>query len=583
MGRANVIGNRLWQSKMDCRGRFVLVWSICARRVGRVMENRIAFISKNKSRALAIVVTLLMLLALAPGLAFAAAAPTPGFDPVSISEGEPVTITWDYSVTPYQGTVVSVDGSGVIPNTFLLWVEKPAAVTAISPATATYQYDSADGSSSAYLVDISSLAAAQRILDVVVSGTSGGVDDGEYVVTSPPPNAAAGGTTPNIANGYLIGISQYATSTAWGSISTDGANSLADPTKLKIINGYSSTGVSLGSLGGYAEFQFSTPVTNTVTNPYGVDFIVYGNAFSGNPEAGIVQVAQDLDNDGVPDEWYELAGSRYYESDTVLNETVQYSLVTGGVNVSENSGTATSFTTSTSWWPYYANLNHGATSGIGGTAVNINGYQYVDFPNTDTTITYTGLTKVPFNNSTDYYQFGYSDVHANGARYGTAVNPYTIAAGDSGGDGYDISWAVDIPTGEPVALGSISFVRVYTGVLRNVGVVGETSTEVCGVYTAVGTGSGAEATPLIQYGTLNPTITLPTTNMGTEQIQFTGSTIRFSVTGSNNSNIYVNSQLVTSGQVLSYPIASGTTVALRVIVQDGDNSPYLTLVKFTRP
>jgi hypothetical protein len=360
--------------------------------------------------------------------------------------------------------------------------------------------------------------------------------------------------------------------------------------------GYSSTGVSLGSLGGYAEFQFSTPVTNTVTNPYGVDFIVYGNAFSENPEAGIVQVAQDLDNDGVPDEWYELAGSRYYESDTVLNETVQYSLVTSGVNVSENSGTATSFTTSTSWWPYYANLNHGATSGIAGTAVNIKGYQYVDFPNNapnpDTTITYTGLTKVPFNNSTDYYQFGYSDVHANGARYGTAVNPYTIAAGDSGGDGYDISWAVDIPTGEPVALGSISFVRVYTGVLRNVGVVGETSTEVCGIYTAAGTGGGTPSTaPVITFDDytieelIEEGVNVVTTTVSDNQeiITITGlsaflssPTVDLDVTGF--SNIYINSSATASSTITF--AASGTTLA-RVVAQTGTQEPYIVLLKLS--
>ncbi len=26
-------------------------------------------------------------------------------------------------------------------------------------------------------------------------------------------------------------------------------------------------------------------------NPYGVDFVIYGNAFNGNPEAGAVQVS----------------------------------------------------------------------------------------------------------------------------------------------------------------------------------------------------------------------------------------------------------------------------------------------------
>ena len=37
---------------------------------------------------------------------------------VSISEGEPVTISWSGTT----GTVVSVDGSSYIPRQFILWV-----------------------------------------------------------------------------------------------------------------------------------------------------------------------------------------------------------------------------------------------------------------------------------------------------------------------------------------------------------------------------------------------------------------------------------------------------------------------------
>ena len=41
------------------------------------------------------------------------------YDPVSISEGEPVTISWNGTT----GTVVSVDGSSYIPKEFLLWAQ----------------------------------------------------------------------------------------------------------------------------------------------------------------------------------------------------------------------------------------------------------------------------------------------------------------------------------------------------------------------------------------------------------------------------------------------------------------------------
>ena len=61
------------------------------------------------------------------------------------------------------------------------------------------------------------------------------------------------------------------------------------------------------------------------TNPYGVDFVIYGNPFNGNPEAAAVQVyAQEVLPDGTLGEykWYELAGSLYYSDSAVRNTTV---------------------------------------------------------------------------------------------------------------------------------------------------------------------------------------------------------------------------------------------------------------------
>ena len=50
---------------------------------------------------------------------------TEDYDPVSISEGEPVTISWNGTT----GTVVSVDGSSYIPKEFLLWAQVDYSVT----------------------------------------------------------------------------------------------------------------------------------------------------------------------------------------------------------------------------------------------------------------------------------------------------------------------------------------------------------------------------------------------------------------------------------------------------------------------
>lgn len=59
---------------------------------------------------------------------------------VSISEGEPVTISWSGTT----GTVVSVDGSSYIPRQFILWVRNGFTVsvdgTALTPNSAPSAY-----------------------------------------------------------------------------------------------------------------------------------------------------------------------------------------------------------------------------------------------------------------------------------------------------------------------------------------------------------------------------------------------------------------------------------------------------------
>ena len=68
----------------------------------------------------------------------------------------------------------------------------------------------------------------------------------------------------------------------------------------------------MGAAGGYVDYDFR--VSNKSTNPYGVDFIVYGNAFNGNPEVGAVKVFGYKTADETKGEWYDLAGSLYYDT-----------------------------------------------------------------------------------------------------------------------------------------------------------------------------------------------------------------------------------------------------------------------------
>ena len=301
--------------------------------------------------------------------------------------------------------------------------------------------------------------------------------------STPNSPTAGGGTNPTDVLSYLP-IGQYATGSGWGSSSG------------KFTGGYSSTGVSLGAFGGYIEFYFENGITDDSLNPYGVDFIVYGNAFSGNPEAGAVQVSEDGTT------WYELAGSLYYQGyeyyfnpnkisnnkfidvyeGTLNNTTVSFFLNTSDIEVTLGDDGPYTFTASTSWFP---ELDTSETPHypMEGSHDNSGSNVEVDAL-TDYLLSFTGITAVQDLETNVSYAFGYVDVTPNGSSYGTAVNPYeTFTSSKTGGDGFDLAWAVNISTGLPVDLSSksIHYVRVYTAALDN-SIFGETSTEVCGIY-----------------------------------------------------------------------------------------------------
>ena len=79
--------------------------------------------------------------------------------------------------------------------------------------------------------------------------------------------------------------------------------------------------VSLGGFGGYIVLGFD----HSIDNGTGHDFGVYGNAYDGSSEPGIVWVMQDENGDGKPnDTWYELKGSETGKAETRQNYSVTY-------------------------------------------------------------------------------------------------------------------------------------------------------------------------------------------------------------------------------------------------------------------
>lgn len=480
--------------------------------------------------------------------------------PVSISTGDPVFIGWSGN----SGTVNGRNGSSRIPSEFTLWVDTPTSVTVNGVAqTAFIQNEGNYG----YTITTSE----DNTLSIVV------VAKGEtYTISCPTKTHTAAGSAPTSVVSYLP-IGQFANNSAWGIL----GSKFAGKTTLD------STGVSLGAFGGFIEFEFVGGITNDEKNPYGIDFVIYGNAFNGNPEAGAVQVSEDGTT------WYELAGSNYYNGNfTYTPPTSGYSNVYSGTqrntsvvytkntneskvyaslagNTSVAFGPASWFPLTTTYTAFASNPAGGAH--CGNISVNLSG----------NTLTFAGITAVADSNTNADYAFGYADITPIGSpsQYGEAKNPYDTDR--TGGDGFDLEWAVDISTGLPVDVTGKTFhyVRVYSAVL-NLDRFGETSTEITGIFTTANKSTssvGRTAAPTITVAGDNiSTIATPTYQGNTVIYDLGGLFADDEIVVSNtaaSSSVYINNINATTYSV----VKNGQIV--RVIVQNETAAPYIVIIK----
>ena len=494
--------------------------------------------------------------------------------PVSISTGDPVFIAWNGTT----GTVAGRNGSSKIPGEFTLWVENPTSVTVNGTAqSAALQ----NGTNYGYTITTSENNTLSIV--VVAGGTT-------YTISCGTKSHTPAGSAPTSVVSYLP-LGQFANNSGWGYLGTKfvGPNKTAPET----------TGVSLGAFGGFIEFYFENGIEDKATNPYGVDFVIYGNAFNGNPETGAVQVSVDGTT------WYELAGSNYYKSNftaadpangfskfytgTLRNTSVIYTKGSSRVTAKLGSLNAADCCPA-AWFPLTTNFTAFENDPTGGAtcdsrvSVNLSG----------NTLTFTGVTAIADSDTTADYAFGYADVTPNGSpsEYGEAVNPYTPYTSDkTGGDGFDLAWAVDIATGEPVNLSGqkVKYVRVYSAVL-DFGRFGETSPEITGIFTARGTSSNTKPTTgaiaKLAGATISTTGTAVsstqrfisrTVTAGTEQTLSISSSADYlyvngvQITGTSTSNPYT----------ISVNLAEGETATYQVITQTGTRQPYIEVIKLT--
>lgn len=256
---------------------------------------------------------------------------------------------------------------------------------------------------------------------------------------------------------------QYINSTPWG----DGEAASS------IVGGVNGT-LCLGAFGGSVVFSFAQPVENHPDNPFGVDFTIFGNPLPDWSEPAVVWVMKDENENGEADDtWYQLAGSDYYYSSTIHNYRVSYTNP-GGTEAMDvswkdqlgNQGIIKANSAHTqSYYPLPSIFPNVPEEKYELSGTLIRGAVDVDHP--------------PVNVSLPR-AFGYADNQLRGSDTHTVPdNPYTPEVEHSGGDAFDISWAVDA-YGLDVHLDQIHFVKVQNGVLHQGGWLGEVSTEITG-------------------------------------------------------------------------------------------------------
>ena len=328
---------------------------------------------------------------------------------------------------------------------------------------------------------------------------------------------------------------------------------------------------SLGNFGGYIIYYYDAPITDNPYNPYGIDFIVYGNSHNGSndfAEPGNVLISEDGET------WYTLAGSLHYDDCALWNYSMTYTR-----NPADGKSTI---------------VSSDGTSGTGDLYPSPEYYPL--FPWTEATksqITLIGTMILPESGVNEYSNtlptfphFGYADCGIIGDS-NQAYNPYLGVRVSNNSiysdrtDGFDLKWAVD-ENGQPVDLSSanIHYVKVQAATGISNAATGEKSPEVHMVRVAQPAGGNVGVTVeptkimvgeteliLVPGQDVYNNVTIPETGAFT-----------VTITPANASaNVYINGSRGTSRTFSKNP-AHGM---IRIIVQNGQAAPVIYYLNLT--
>lgn len=385
------------------------------------------------------------------------------------------------------------------------------------------------------------------------TAADGTVEGQKYVISY----SRRGADAPSSVESYLPAPGQFVNTAAWRE-----AN--------KTLTGGS--GITLGSFGGNVVYKYDEPIQNDPANPYGIDFIVFGNCFlntdgstsSGAAEPAAVMVSKDGET------WYELAGSEYYTATARRGVTITWT--NGDATFAEAADTAWKTDDGESGimpkneyhsQAYYPNPSfyNAFQTGVGkNESYNKN------------TVSFTG-TMIDYG----FHPFGYADSHGakNDKITNVAANPYT--GNDAyiyNGDGFDLDWAVD-KEGNPVSLDEISYIKIYNATLSYGTSRGEISSEISQVLRAASAQTNVGRSQGLTSLSVNGKTIIPSENNTYTLDAEKASVLKITPTAENaNANIYVSNQYVKSGE----EAVLAATEQVRIIVQEGECEPAIYML-----
>ncbi len=246
--------------------------------------------------------------------------------------------------------------------------------------------------------------------------------------------------------------------------------------------------VSLGGFGGSITLRFVPPVMDDPANPFGLDAIVFGNAFyvAGNAnrrwaECGHIEISRDVNGNGQADDpWYLIPGSHVTnllprpQGGQLESQTWDDDIDDPTFPPDDESwlppGASGTWTTSAWRLPpaIFETFVVQNPNGLAATEEGIWGY--------------ADLTPTLKLGDTDGDNIIDDPNALPEVFYTRPDNPLKvgITPGSGGGDAFDIAWAVDPVTGAPAALDGFDFIRITTAVNRAVfsPPLGELSTEI---------------------------------------------------------------------------------------------------------